>query len=336
MWLLGFLPLVLDYATTYVPRDALPQPISRLIQAGSTWTLSLVLLAIGLLASAYLVHREDLQNSTVLANELQALKHQEPALVVGLASQGGPPAPVIIIHLPPVSTPPDFDAQVEHRRQQLLALRPPPKDTSLPEYLGTLASFTLANALSDPNPRFEEEIREYLPLYRKFLIEKYEVRIPRAFEIHPIITNIGTTTATSVILEIQLPQAFEPPRPHQLAQLQYFDERLLDAFPHKPPEPKPSIERFGQDFLHYGLGLLDEPTPGPSDPNDPEIHQREGRLYVTYHIPLIVPKRSFSDLNPFPIWAGSVVPPTTWHLTTALYCRELSSPLQSTLQIRFS
>ena len=337
IWVLGLTPLLLDYVTTYLPRNAIPAPLSQLIETGAPWQLSLVLLTLGLLLSAYLVHRETILDGAALARELEALTETQPRLAVALRSKEGGAGHVVTIPLMPTSLPPDFDALVDQKKTELLS-RAPSRDLSdLPEHLGALASLALASAFSEPNPRFMEEVADYLPRYRQFLIEKYEVRIPRAFAICPIITNAGPTTATSVILELEMPASYAPPRPHQDAQLQGFHEDLLDIIPRKPPEPKPRFDRYDQGFPFHGIDtLMDKGLPAPPDPNEPEIAQREGRWSITYHIPQIVPQRTYADLNPFHIWAGPLTPPVKWELAATVFCSELPSPFRSILELHFT
>ena len=329
IWLLGLLPQFLDFLAAYLPRDLLPQSLTRFVEAGATWQATLALLTIGLLGSAYLVHRETQLEQEKLAHDLSALRNTYPKLSAAFHTPEGTPTDSLTIALLPVPDPPDFDSQVANKRRELLSQRPRPNDSAIPETLGTLAALALASAFSDPNPDFEHEVDEYLPRYRKYLIEKYEVALPRAFYTHPILLNTGTTAATSVILEIEMPSSYSPPEPHQLAKLEGLDEEFLDVVPIKPTEPKPTNPRFDHTSSFFTLPpSLDLLVPPPPDPNDSDLEQRVGRWYITYHVARIVPKRTYSELNSFPIWAPAAAPSSPWELTARIYCAELPSPLQ--------
>jgi hypothetical protein len=71
IWLLGFLPALLDYIAAYVPADYIPENVSTLLETGASPQGSLVLVAIGLLISAFLVHSKT-------EARLAAYEHQAP------------------------------------------------------------------------------------------------------------------------------------------------------------------------------------------------------------------------------------------------------------------
>jgi hypothetical protein len=71
IWALGFLPQLLDYVSTYIPADYVPSFISDLLEVGGNWQLTGILVAIGLLISAFLVQLE-------VETKLADYEHQEP------------------------------------------------------------------------------------------------------------------------------------------------------------------------------------------------------------------------------------------------------------------
>ena len=73
-WILGFLPTLLDYIATYVPARYIPGTVSTFLRTGASLRLSLILVAIGVLISAYLVHLET--EATLAAYEYQAPEYE--------------------------------------------------------------------------------------------------------------------------------------------------------------------------------------------------------------------------------------------------------------------
>jgi hypothetical protein len=191
-------------------------------------------------------------------------------------------------------------------------------------------------AFSNPNPDYQAEIEEYVPKYRKYLVEKYEARLARAFLVKPVIVNSGTTTASSVLLELEMPPAYSRPESHQTAVLDGIDEEYADIVARKPLEPEP-YKRYLSDSIPFHSSLFSDrdSIPLPPDPNEPEVIHRDSQWYVTYHVDRLIPKRTHSDLNPFPIWAGALAPSARWPITARIFCAELPSPIEATLQIEF-
>ena len=58
IWVLGLVPLFLDYVSVYIPSKSIPPVILNLIRNGANWQFTGILVVIGFLASAFLIHRE--------------------------------------------------------------------------------------------------------------------------------------------------------------------------------------------------------------------------------------------------------------------------------------
>ncbi len=58
IWVLGFIPLLLDYISAYIPKNSLPEIVRSFINEGANWQLTLGFVVLGLLWSAFLVHEE--------------------------------------------------------------------------------------------------------------------------------------------------------------------------------------------------------------------------------------------------------------------------------------
>jgi hypothetical protein len=89
IWLVGFLPVALDFLAAYIPPAWIPLPIANLIQELPSANATVFLFAAGFLVSAYLVHRDlterlaDLRSAqaslSLVATEVVFI-HDEPIL----------------------------------------------------------------------------------------------------------------------------------------------------------------------------------------------------------------------------------------------------------------
>jgi hypothetical protein len=79
-WLLGLLPLLVDYISVYVRTGYRPFPITSLIEEGLSTYWALGLAVCGIVLSSFLTHREmqkQFENSTtVLRSEIKSLRDQ--------------------------------------------------------------------------------------------------------------------------------------------------------------------------------------------------------------------------------------------------------------------
>ena len=81
VWL-GLLPLLLDLVSAYIPAEYIPSRISSLLEVGANWQLTLVLVTIGMLISAFLVYSETV--ATLAAYEYQAPEYDlKPKEITG-------------------------------------------------------------------------------------------------------------------------------------------------------------------------------------------------------------------------------------------------------------
>jgi hypothetical protein len=87
VWL-GLFPLLLHLVSAYIPPENMPSRISSLLEVGANWQLTLVLVTIGMLISAFLVYSET--DARLAAYEYQApeydLKPKE--ITCGFCGQG--------------------------------------------------------------------------------------------------------------------------------------------------------------------------------------------------------------------------------------------------------
>ncbi|MCD6400879.1 MAG: hypothetical protein J7L73_03015, partial [Anaerolineales bacterium] len=112
LWLLGFLPTILDYLSTYIPAQYLPKPVSDFLAQGGIWRFTIFLVIIALLFSSYLVFKEtDLlrkESSDILAD----LDASKPNITVGFQKENKDLTFDLIVQIPPLPSKPDIDATV--------------------------------------------------------------------------------------------------------------------------------------------------------------------------------------------------------------------------------
>lgn len=90
IWVLGFLPLVLDYVSTYIPRRFIPETFLHILEEGAPLNFTIVLVSFGLLVSAYLVHRE-------VQDRLSSLEAEQASLTLSVTD-------IVFLHKEPVIT----------------------------------------------------------------------------------------------------------------------------------------------------------------------------------------------------------------------------------------
>jgi hypothetical protein len=77
VWLLGFVPILLDYFLAYIPQKNLPETIRKLISEGANWQITGAFFVLGFLASAFFVHEETkkelMARIAILENENEKL-----------------------------------------------------------------------------------------------------------------------------------------------------------------------------------------------------------------------------------------------------------------------
>src|SRR5262245_14215846 len=81
IWLLGLIPLLLDYVFTYIPTRYIPARILDLTKEGTTLQLTGILFIIGLFVSVFLVHEDTKKNLNakieILEKEIKSLQSED-------------------------------------------------------------------------------------------------------------------------------------------------------------------------------------------------------------------------------------------------------------------
>lgn len=335
--LLGLLPLLIDYLSTYVPPRYLPQWVRSIIHQGTPWPPTLIFLTTGLLISAYRVHREDQKRIRTLQTELDRQSSLGPEIDVRLLFEGHDPRSEFEIPLPPRPAKQDFDEIIEMKRNQLLSQKesPPRMETPFEEF-SRLAEMATLGAMREPNTEYDEEVEVYLRKYRRHLEVKYDLRVDRAYSFVPYIINVGNQSATSVSVELIMPEEYDKPAPHQEIKRSGLDQNILYRYSIPPTEP----HRYRNKFDLASRFAVAAPDPEAfqeaySDISGPHFAESNGNWQISYDIGGLVPKRPVKDLDPFWIWAIDVEPGDEWVIISKAYAEELPEPQIGYLTLRF-
>ena len=336
IWLIGFIPLLLDYLTTLIPASYLPRPLLNYIEQGGNWNLTLVLVSLGLIISSYLVFLESEQSKEELAERFKKIADSQPKIHVGFMESNGTTTPKIELHLQQIPPKPDFDNIVSEKRSELFARQSRISPSDLPKAMRNFADTMAFAAFSKPNPNYEEEVEQYLLEFREYLNVAFEINLDRAFQIKPIVMNKGSVSASSLSIELEMPQTYERPKGHQEFDRSDVDNELLQFYASEPLEPEPtkSVLDLNVPFpimssVANGIAPLYRPSMGP------EFEKKDNVWFILYQVDKLVPGKQEYDLDPFWIWAGEIYKPTTWEIGVRLYSEELIKPIDDKVYIEF-
>ncbi len=260
IWFIGLVPQLLDLIFTYIPSRLIPSSLLNLIEAGGNWALTIVLVSIGLLISSYLVYKEELEASQAIQDYMALLANSRPDIEVGFRDLQGHLSNRIEFQLEPLPERPDIDELVAKEKERLLTSSPvsPAVPPALSEF--AKAAMTLASmAMEELNPNYREALDEYMIDFRKYIIAKYEIGLDRCLEIGPVLSNQGPKSATGIILQLQMPQEYEPPEEHQLATCPEFDEDLRRIYVQRPIPPSPTVSKFEAPLIDK-CSVLHQPS----------------------------------------------------------------------------
>lgn len=338
LWLLGLVPQFLDYVITFIPSGYIPVPLMNLLEKGGNWTLTLLLVTLGIVLSSYLVHRENETEKREFKKQLDEIENARPDIKVGLKNEAGSLATCLTITLAQNPPRPDFDKIVLAKRKELLDKKPPPKIDDYPDAVQKLMGSLQPDLFGEPNPDYEKEVEEYLKKYREYLVAQYEIGLQRSFSLSPVVVNTGGSAATEITIEILMPPQYSKPAEHQVFDRDEFDEDFRYLLVQKPPEPKPTKRSLSQ-ILSYPIfdasrsigfeAAITESLYGPF------FEERDGNWIITYKIKKLVPQYVDDEFDPFWIWVGELDTSTTWELDVIVYSAEFQEPQTSRIDIQF-
>jgi len=336
-WLLGFLPLVLDFLFAYIPQEWIPERIRLFIENGASWSITLILITIGLLVSAFLVNKEDQKIIRQLKTSREDSSLLMPSVIVKLCLIPMEPTNELSISISENPTKPDIDMLINNKRNELLGKEKTPQATdTLAEAFRTISQSALMASLSEPNPNYKEDIEKYLLEYESYLVKEYEIKLDRAFKLAPYFINEGKTSATSASIEFIMPDDYYPPLDHQKKARSFIDAFDIEYHVHPPEEPKRYKNIIGEiSSVSLSTPWVNKSIQEELNSEGPFFHKSNGKWIITYNIGELVPQKPLFDFDPFWIWAGTVSIDEKWTIKTKVYANELSSPQESQIQVHF-
>lgn len=332
LWILGFLPMVLDYIATYIPDEYVPGYIQRIIDKGVGWQFTLVLVCLGLLISAFLVHLETQRALEECEQTRRENKSKQPCIIVGFLNEDKQLTKELQIRLKPLPPQPDFDVIVAKKREELLLKKPR-------ESIQTIALFL--------NPNYEQEVDEYLKKYRIYLVKRYEREVAkdRVRYIALAVENRGYSPANDISFELEMPRSYKRPAEHQihnpppdeetLEQLGMSREEWEEWKCGLPTEPQLVRDPFRTDWVRLPFPRSDSSFQNMNEHNNggPAYEVRQGKDYIVYTIKRLIQHRLVDDLEPFPVWLGDVEDQAVWEIPVRITCADIPEPQWETLRL---
>lgn len=317
------------------------------------------ILAVALVVSGYFVFvdlvkesdkREEEHERAIaeLEARLGELESRQPRIVIGFQDQQTHLTKSLRIQLHPLPPEPNYDALIQEKRSELFGKQRGSQSQSLQASIAALELL----ALSRPNPRYQEEVEEYLVEYRAYLTRRYErkIAVDRAHCLVPIVENQGHCPANSVIIEFAMPEAYTVPEEHQRPDSTLLEEDLKElgiSIPLEemqemedaricrlPQEPKPTIgnwELFAHRVLDDDRSPYPPPVEEPSNTDGPLHEVRDGVHFISYTAKSLIQHRPERDFEPFWLWLANTDHSTVWELSVRVFCAELHTPFEDTL-----
>lgn len=329
-WLLSFLPCLLDFAYTYIPGQYIPKPVQTLLETGGSWQLTAILGGFGILLSVYSVYRETERDLQQCRSDLQEFTDRQPDIAVGFQDEDGHLARTLTLQTEPWSEP-DFDTLVEEERQRLIAKQ---------EESASSSSFLSFRIPEEPNPHYEAELEQHLVEYREWLLKTYKHVTGMVFCVFPIIENSGGCAAGNIVLEFEMPPAYEKPsedldprRAEELEEEGYSREEMLDILYPGPQEPKAfitALDRIRPETLGFRSLVQDQ---APHGIRGPRYEAKEGKWHIIYAVEGLIQGRIEDNFEPFLVWLGEIGETTVWQIPVKVDIGEPSLNLEQVLRI---
>jgi hypothetical protein len=312
------------------------------------WLAYLVLLLAGLIVGGYQVFAELLEEQEKeradlilavrnLENKLNEFENRQPLIVFGFQDESGQLKQRLKIKLEKLPSEPSFDIAIEKKRSELLAK----KEKALREHSSTAKG--IAESLFKVNPKFDQEVEKYLVRFRKYLIHKHEQEIisDRTKWVKFVTENRGLYPANNVTIELRMPRTFSYPK-EELSLKIWLSTQSDSEYKLEPPdEPELLLNTFKINIPNYlpDSTLYDVPNSifeMVSNTRGPEIVEREGFNYATYHIKKLIQNRPETDLSSLLLWLRDISQSTTWEIDINIYAEELFHPIKQKIWIDFN
>jgi hypothetical protein len=351
VWLLGLLPTLIDYVSTYLRQYDLPAWLEDVLDLGVSWQATVVLVAVGVGAAAYLVHRDEQRQLEDALGSAEALRSSVPLIEVGWQFAEGQVDRTLEIGLGEIPAAPDFDQLMEAKRAELMGKAPVhPAGWPSSSYgtilsgLESIAALASQNPLSEPNPNYADEVESYLEECRDHLELRYELELDRAFPIAPVVYNRGGGAASRVVVELSMPPMFRRAKDHhRFSRSDPHDAEIADDWEQwrslPPPAPQPyksKVPFYPLDIATPNLSAMEAlESIQPIVSLGPFFDQERALWKIRYEPGDLVPRRLIRDLDVFWLWAAEAVVGDAWTVGVAVYASELPEGDSQELTIKF-
>lgn len=186
---------------------------------------------------------------------------------------------------------------------------------------------------------YSKDIGEYLLQYREYLSKIYDASIilDRYHDIKLVLENQGETPATSVIVEIHLPDNIFVSSRLQRIRKEVEFKNMMGRGSYEPIKPKePDFFVIEEEGLSHVLNTdMYSVDTHARNPNNFEVEKRNGIPIVVYKIPNLIHNRPFIDLFPFPVWLSGVTESITLRIPVKIYAAELLKTTESYIELNF-
>jgi hypothetical protein len=190
--------------------------------------------------------------------------------------------------------------------------------------------------LAGANPRFPQDLEEYLGDFAAYLDKRYRhsIRGDRFERLTPLIENIGSSAASDIEIEFVLSA---PIRPATSEEVIWYE--LNKKSPPSPPKEPSLQDTRVQDLLERMPDLswqdLSHPLPPgtPSNAEGPEYREVGGDWLITYKVHRLIQNRREDGLESLDVWLGEIEKSGIYRLRASIYCAELPEPNQEIISL---
>ncbi len=287
-----------------------------------------------------------------LKQEVRDLEAARPRINVGFQDSNQHLTKRVLLRLAPLPPEPNFDALVAER---LRSFSDQDNARQEPLKIGRLFDALSPSLFGERNPNYERDLERYAEEYRAFRVRCYEHSLvpDRTRSLTPIVENLGHHPANNVTVELQIPATCRIRGRHRslieyraamelTRELGYEEDELwrlqTELLCEPPQEPRTYTEPLSALIPseaisppHYRADVPEYQS--PPNTSGPSFEERDGTLYVEYHIDQLVQHRPEDDFEPFEVWLGDVEESAVWDITVTVTSADLHQPVEDVLRM---
>lgn len=295
--------------------------------------LYLWIFIIGLIYSNYKVYQDAALEKEKLINKLLILENKLPKIKIGFL-KGTDITQVLAIELKPITTVPDYDQLIKKEHERLLSnLVTHERNSEINDRLNMNWLH-----LSQINKDYEKDIVNYLPKYRKYLIEQYYYYIHKThlLPIHPVVQNVGSGSADNLHLEFHIPSIFRIANENEI---RWLSSEAEEYYRHIKPK-KPILYKNILDIAASSIpAIYSLPSVQhiPQDIEGPSFEKGTNSYNILlYKIKSINPKFIEKNIDPFFLWLDEIKINSTIEIPVIVYASNLLNKVESNLKIKIN